>query len=538
MCINSKRKIYLYFCVFSAVVVILSYLGYRGNKEEKSNNRAAEYYQELSDNAGDDNPLEFIDENFYVDRERFVSNLPLVVIHKNEEMQEYKSYIDGEEVVNSEIYPWIGGSIELYNLVDGKATLNREADIKSNIKIKKRGHTSFFFDKSQYYIKLVNDKNENNPQNVFGMGTDDDWILNGSMADKSMLRNYLAYRISAQIMEYAPRSCYCEMFTEEDGKYKYQGVYLMLETVKQSESRVAIDESKRKNIYTSYLVRRDRYTNYDTMLETYARINDLDNEYIGLKYPTKNKETKENIAYIENDFSNIEKIIYSEKKSIFRKYPGCIDMNSFADYFIINEYFGNYDAGLHSTYMYKNSGDKLKIGPVWDFDQAMNNSMIDEADPFTIAMQEKAIYKQIFKDKEFVELVKKKYSKYRESFLSDEYVFGVIEETEKHLKAAQKREWYRWAEDYYDKNAYGLGKYILSPYTLKGIEVSRMNDRYEQEVYTIRTYLSVHGNEIQTLLSDCLDSCEVTTGIKGEMTVIMVICLIIFMIPSIIINRK
>lgn len=533
-----KQKLYIYLVIASLLLVAVSVISFETNNEVVVRNTAGSYYKQLPDNAPKENPLQYIGEDFVVDTENFESNLPLVVIHKNEELAEYKSSNMGVEVVNEDVEPWTTGTIKIYDLKDGRATLNTIPSVSSNIKIKKRGHTSYYFDKSQYYIKLVDENQLAAPYNVFGMGEDYEWVLNGSMADKSMIRNYISYRVAAQIMEYAPRCCFCEMFTEEDGVYTYQGVYLMTESVKQSSCRVQIDESKKKNMYTSYLVRRDRYSYFDTMLATYARCNGLDEEYIGVKYPSVKKQTEENIAYIETDFSNIEKSIYSKKETEFKQYTEYIDVNTFADYFIINEYFGNYDAGLHSTYMYKNSGDKLKIGPVWDFDQAMNNSMVNETDPYTLAMQEKAIYKQLFKDEEFVELIKNRYAKYRSMYLNDEYIFGIINETVAYISAAREREWYRWADDYCYKEPKGAGKYKLQPYVKGGVTIDRMNTQYEQELYTIRTYLSIHGQKIQPELTLLEKDCTVTTGIKGEKTLYLMICLILFLIPSILINRK
>lgn len=524
--------------VCSVLVIGLSVVIYQSKKEGRMRNISADYYEHLPDNAPQGDPLQYIDEDFTVDAEHFESNLPLVVIHKNEELAQYKSYHGSTEYLNEGVEPWTSGTIALYDPQNGRTTLKDAPSVESSISIKKRGRSSFRFAKSQYYIKLETSEGEENPQNVFGMGEDDEWVLNGSMADKSMLRNYIAYRTAAQIMEYAPRCCYCEMFTEEDGVYTYQGVYLMIESVKQAKNRVPIDKSRKKNVYTSYMVRRDRYAWFDTMLDTYARTNGLDEEWIGVKYPSTPNQTKENLAYIENDFSNIEKVIYSKNAAEFKNYPEMIDAEAFADYFIINEYFGNYDAGLHSTYMYKNSGDRLKIGPVWDFDQAMNNSVTSEADPKYTAMQERAFFKQLFNDTEFVDLIKKRYANYRENYLNDDYIFDMMEETVTYLNAAREREWYRWAENYTVKEQHGEDKYILRPYIKGGITLSRMNTEYTQELYTIRTYLSIHGSNIQSELSRLKEYCRVTSGIKGEMPILLIVCMILFILPSIIINRR
>ncbi|MCR5272934.1 MAG: CotH kinase family protein [Lachnospiraceae bacterium] len=533
-----KRGTIIFFAVASCVVVVLSVILYFTDHDDVVVQRSADYYEMLSDDVPDSDALGAISEDFTTDIESFESNLPLVVLELDSELPEYKTFVGEEEIVYEDVDPWTTGTISLYENSDGYNRLTDEAAETSTINIKKRGHTSINFDKAQYYIKLTDENGEENPLDVFGMGADDSWILNGSMADKSMIRNYLAYRVSAQIMEYAPRCTFCEMFTFENGEYVYQGVYLMTESVKRSENRVNIDESKKGETYTSYLVRRDRYTSFDTMLDTYARLTGANDEWIGVKYPGESKQSEANLAYIQEDFSNIEKVLMSDNETVFKTYTRYIDSDTFADYFLINEYFGNYDAGEHSTYMYKNSGETLKIGPVWDFDQAMNNSVYDETDPNSLAMQEKAFFSNLVKDTEFVNLLKTRYAYLRENYLNDTYIFSIIEETKTYLESARQREWYRWAEDYLDEEGVVPGSYALGDYEKEGVTISRYNDSYDQEIYNIKTYLSIHGEVIESELTSLLEDCTVTTGLKGEMVLIFIITCCLFVVPSILINRK
>ena len=50
-------------------------------------------------------------------------------------------------------------------------------------------------------------------------------------------------------------------------------------------------------------------------------------------------------------------------------YDQWIDAGSFADYFILNEFTTNYDAGWLSTYLYKDIGGKYKM-VIWDFNSS------------------------------------------------------------------------------------------------------------------------------------------------------------------------
>lgn len=496
-------------------------------------------YESLPRDNSTENPLQYIAEDFTV-KDGFCSNLPIVILSIDGELAEYKTFVDSQEVVDETVEPYTDGNIRIIASEAGQNYLTDKPVYTSQMKIKKRGHSSMAYDKPQYLMKMLNAAGADNDTEILGMGEGSDWILNGSMADKSMLRNYLPYRIASEIggNTAAPDSKYCEVLLEKDGAYEYRGVYLLMETISRGKNRVDIDKFKQKNPYTSYIVRRDRYTSFDVMLDTYGRLNGLSNEWIGLKYPSQRKLTEKAKQFIEQDFSNIEQVIYSTSESIFRTYDRYIDIDSFVDYFLINEFFGNYDAGEHSTYMYKSSGGRLHIGPVWDFDQAMNNYFQEEMDPYTLAFQTKPFFEQLSKDKRFIDCLKTRYSVLRKDALSEEHVFAVMDEAAAYLKSAREREWYRWAADYEDGSFANPHNYYLQDYVKDDVVISRFNEQYEQELYTIRTYLHKHGNIMQQELTKLYDSAEFNTSIKNENELLLVIVIALFLVPSILINRR
>lgn len=525
-------------CVLALfLLVVLGAVRREANKEEKENESGV--YYELPADTGTEDALLHIAEDFSVD-EGFTTNLPIVVLSVEGELAEYKDFSDGMEVVDTEVDPWSNGEISVIDTGTEQNHLTDTPMFTSELKIKKRGHTSFTFDKPQYLIKLT-ENGEERAVDVLGMGESDSWILNGSMADKSMIRNYLSYRIASEIGggAMAPDCRFCEvLLCDADGNYEYRGVYLFQETVSRGKSRVDIDEYKKKNTYTSYIVRRDRFTNFDVMLDTYGRLNGLSEQWIGLKYPSESKLTPETKAYIEADFSRIEQVIYAEDEDTFAVYDKYIDMDSFVDYFLINEYFGNYDAGEHSTYMYKNSGEKLCIGPVWDFDQAMNNYFGDEMDPETLAFQTKPFYERLTKDERFITCLKERYAELRKGSLSEEHVFAVMDEAVAYLNSARIREWYRWKADYEDDSFSNPHNYYLLDYEREGQVISRFNDDYEQELYNIRVYLHKHGKAIQTELTKLYDLAEYDTSMKNYNELFLLIVMLLFLTPSLLINRR
>ena len=64
--------------------------------------------------------------------------------------------------------------------------------------------------------------------------------------------------ISAEIMGYAPEVRFCEVIL--DGEY--QGVYVLMETIKEGEDRVNLSDYEEGSDVTSYLIRLDA-ANFD-----------------------------------------------------------------------------------------------------------------------------------------------------------------------------------------------------------------------------------------------------------------------------------
>ena len=131
----------------------------------------------------------------------------------------------------------------------------------------------------------------------------------------------------------------------------------------------------------------------------------------------------------------------------------------------------------------------MYIGPVWDFDQAMNNYFADEMENDTLAFQTKPFFEQLTNDARFIDLLKERYGELREGPLSEEHILAVMDETDEYLTSAREREWYRWAEDYLDGSFGNRHNYYLQPYVVDGVVISRFNDDYEQELYNIKNYL-------------------------------------------------
>ena len=124
-------------------------------------------------------------------------------------------------------------------------------------------------------------------------------------------------------------------------------------------------------------------------------------------------------------------------------------MDSFVDYYIINEFFQNYDAGTRSTYLYKNLGGKFSIGPVWDFDAAFNNYTGMNFTPDLIETGATFYYFYLTHNPEFVKRCCERYKELRKTVLSEEYLLKYIDESSMYLGSAAIRNCDRWYDGDY-----------------------------------------------------------------------------------------
>ncbi len=456
----------------------------------------------------------------------FESHLPLVVIDIGDEdiPQAYRYDEDKEVVVPIEgVDPFVNGSVYL---CDGKAVnkVSDEPTAFSKMHIKYRGNSSLFYDKKQYKIELLNDDGSKKDLDFLGMGADSDWILNISMADKSLLRNYIAYKVAGEIDDYTPDAEYCEVLIKKGDKYEYEGLYLLCESIKAAKNRVELSDYNKDGI-SPFLVKRDRYDEEAVTLDTWATEKGLTYGYLSLLYPKEKDWDKDTVANIEKSISNAEKAIYSSDG----KYGQVIDTASFVDYFLINEYFGNYDAGNNSTYMYSNLDGKLHIGPVWDFDGGMDNELDKLANVEKIAFQDRTLFGGLTKNYSFDEALSKRYRELRKNVLNEEHIYKLIDDTVKYIGKAQQRDWSRWSEAY---ESYEL-KDAKDEY---GILISRNGYTYEEEVQKVKDFISEHSFAMKKELDKlCTDNDK---GFQYGRNGIWAILFLVSFLSSIVIVRR
>lgn len=443
------------------------------------------------------NGMDSINEDFTV-KENFNSHLPIIVIdvdERNIKADTEWSDIKGYRVPINED-PFAYGKLEVIN---NKSRINKITDVPMyglDLKIKLRGNSSLTFDKKQYMLKTTYKEGNKREKNIIGFGEEWEWILNISMADKSLLRNYLCLNIGAEIMPNIPDVKFVEVLFEKPDGFEYRGVYLMMESIKRDKNRVNIQKYKAGKGGNSYLLRRDRFHEDEILLDTYGRRTGLAKNYLEMKYP---KEiTDIDLQSIEKEISDFERAIYSDDPKEFYNYKKYIDKESFIDYFIINEFFGNYDAGFQSMYYYKNKSARISMGPLWDFDRSMDNFNPIAAKLDSTAMHNAVWFKELLRDKDFVRDIITRYYELRETVLSEEFLMDYIDSTIRFLGKSQERDWNKWAYYYEEEN-------ILDERKRK---VFNVTTSYDEEIAKMKGFIVGHGRWLDENISSLYQFSE------------------------------
>ena len=283
-------------------------------------------------------------------------------------------------------------------------------------------------------------------------------------------------------MEYAPNVRFCALVI--DGSY--QGLYLMTEssTKGYDGSRLTMEIKKKDNTFSGYILRiNDIYPFEQTtsVIRDYGNYAYLARIPVDVIYPGTINQTAEMRRAIELEFSAFEKALYSyDYDSEDYGYTQWINIPSFVDYYILNEFSCNYDAGALSTYIYKDVSGQYKIC-VWDFNNACDNYIEKQIGLYVFVMQNRLIFDMLCRDENFTEAIITRYEALRRGVLSEEYLMNYIDQTVAYLGPAIDRNFEKWG-------------YSFRPeYNLLTGEARNISS-YEEAIAQLKGFLTERGN--------------------------------------------
>ena len=262
-------------------------------------------------------------------------------------------------------------------LIENKGEKNYEGLIGIEI----RGQSSQMFPKKQYGFETRNSNDEGIDVSLLEFPEEEDWILHAPYSDKSLIRNALIYDLSRDIGRYASRLVFVELILNNS----YDGLYILMEKLKRDSSRIDInklktDENEGEDLTGGYIIKIDKensYNNLNSFSSSIAPLHSTSNQQIRFIFDTPKEDeiTLQQREYIKSYFESFENTLLSENfndsENGYLKY---IDVESFIDFFILNELSNNVDGYRLSTWLVKDKNKLLTIGPIWDFNLAFGNA--------------------------------------------------------------------------------------------------------------------------------------------------------------------
>jgi len=196
-----------------------------------------------------------------------------------------------------------------------------------------------------------------------------DWILLADNFDRSLLRNYSALYLGGLLsgMDFVPSVNSVHLYVNEE----YMGIYLLTDERDVNPGRMDLTWNPNPTVSGFFLELDARaYQDGGVENETFVNVNGL---LYDIRYPGSSGRTPEHVAYVRE---YLEAVSLAVRGRNFEEILKLIDLNSFIDFYLVQELFKNADVHSLSVFMHINGeGDnrRLFMGPIWDFDMAAGN---------------------------------------------------------------------------------------------------------------------------------------------------------------------
>jgi hypothetical protein len=259
----------------------------------------------------------------------------------------------------------------------------------------------------------------------------------------------------------APRYTFVEVYINLDSQplaaNDYQGVYLLTELLQIGKNRVNIkklkkDDLSEPNISGGYLMQ------FNMMAAEAPLVKGNGWQDLEIKEPTDLQQQQ--LTWISNYVQKVHNAIhYTNPSDSQNGYPAYIDVDSFVNFIIENELARQGDSYMRSTYIYKERGQKLAAGPLWDFDLGYDcytgmwmgggqSSNIQgwQFQPMFAGMGGTTTdwYSTLMKDSAFQSRISARWKELRRGVLSDSQLTAKIKNLSSPLSNAAKRNFQKW----------------------------------------------------------------------------------------------
>ncbi|MBN1361981.1 MAG: CotH kinase family protein [Sedimentisphaerales bacterium] len=378
----------------------------------------------------------------------FSSNLPIVIVDTSRQSigssfaKVYTVFIDAGD--------------------DGRAHITDPADFYGRAGLKRRGSSTQGVAKPSYALELRDEYGRDCDASLLGLPADSDWILYAPFNyDRALINNAFVFDLSNQIGRYAVRSRFVEMYLNaNDGTISagdYVGLYILMEKIKRGEDRVDIEklepwDSTEPRISGGYMLKIDRPDPGDSGFRTARGNPTFGDGTLCYVDPKESEITSVQSAWIRGYLNDFEDALYGPAFAHpVTGYAHYIDVNSFIDHNLLNMLTMNVDALRLSTFLYKTRAGKLEMGPLWDFDRALdstdgrdNNAQSWHGTGDGTDYHNYVWWNRLFEDVDFWQKYIDRWYELRRGSFSTENLNATIDILAAEIWEAQARNYQRW----------------------------------------------------------------------------------------------
>lgn len=412
---------------------------------------------------------EDLQENYFVD-ESFSSALPLVILDTRPEEAE-------AEASGSENAAGIYTEIKL-SFIDHENKINGLGDRPTGMvlgKLQEAECESIPSDspKKQYLLRLQIEDGQPFPMKILGMDQSGVWLLNGFQTDESYVRDCIFLNAANALSLDAQDMRFCEVIICSDRGFEYMGLYGMY-NIKEADQR-----------------ERDR---------------------------------------MQKGVKGIEERLYSDQDSAFLEYRDLLDVGSFVDYFIINEYFSGYGLPWDSTCLYEDQKGKIHIRVTGGVDSPVDHQSGKMMEPEEMSLPSAPWFDRLITDEYFVEKTVKRYRELRKTILDQDILDKKLEEAAAGIEEAVLRDKKRWP------GLYQKGALVAEQEGDSGFGEDRNRRGWEEEVQRAGDTLRLHGNYLDEQITSLYELVQARSCQRPKL--FLAICFVSSFFVSVIVVQR
>lgn len=275
--------------------------------------------------------------------------------------------------------------------------------VEDSVEFKGRGNSSWAgWEKKGYQIKFE-DK-----MDLFDLGKAKKWVLLPNAADDSLMRSKLVFDMTENFdMAFVPSFEFVELWIDGD----YRGLYQLGEKVEPGKARLNLEQPSGVMFeHDVGFYDEEEYWFYSEPLRRQFALKEIVEEE-----PDIMEQAMKDFHQAVDELTNWLYTTPSEEITL-AQLSEKIDVDSFAKYYLINEFVLNRESFQSSFYWYQDGPeDVLHLGPIWDFDTCMGN---DSEDITERHGYEHPLFAYLLEIPEFLERTRELYEQYKDEFAS------------------------------------------------------------------------------------------------------------------------